>query len=108
MKRILLSVCTVCAVSFAGYSQLVDLTIAVDGSYSKNYLSLKDRTVLTLTGTGCKTFLAKSDQADIVRVNDKESYVFPYDIYYEAYISIYCVRDTGNLYLGYMRMEIRE
>ena len=107
MKRILLSVCTVCAVSFAGYSQLVDLTIAVDGSYSKNYLSLKDRTVLTLKGTGCKFFRAESEEVLITQVNQTESYVFPNKYHDIAYIHFYCVRDSATYYLGTMRKEIR-
>lgn len=107
MKRNLLSVCTVCALSFAGYSQTITLKILFDGDYKKDYISSTDRTVLTLKGTGCKFFRAESEEVLITQVNQTESYVFPNKDHDIAYIHFYCVRDTATYYLGTMRKEIR-
>jgi len=108
MKTILIPLSVAVLTSFQSLAQDVRATILMDGSEKKNYINRTDRSVMTITGTGCDTFIAESSSLWLDRINDTEWYVFDDPKYEIALINFYCKQGENEIPLGTMRFEIRE
>jgi hypothetical protein len=107
MKTILLFISGLCAIQGLAQDQ-ISMDLKIDGSLTKSYFNRTDRSVMTITGTGCDTFIAESSSLWLDRINDTEWYVFDDPKYEIALINFYCKQGENETPLGTMRFEIRE